>query len=404
MNETQRKIIQDLADLFTKRNRVLSRREYERDPDKPFSIDRIYRHVGWAKARDDAAKLMAQDISKAEEDTNHLEDRPRSISISESDGELSKKTAMMAGLRRGNMSKANRRALGQMIEETEMVLRELKQRKPTVFTSGGADSACLVLSDLHCGKLAQDDAGNTLYNRSICVDRLDRCVDKSISLLKDHLKPGTIDEVCILLAGDIVDGSGVYDTQFIHQDIHYIPEQLSVADAAIWHAITKFRRNGWKVRVYGVRGNHGRQGKYLPEENNFDIFLYQNLFWKAHYEDPEGIDVKYSFTEYINMEIKGKKGHMRHVAPPQAETPAARAKYGGWQKIHDWDFMVFGHKHHPGHLSYLDLDVIMNGSIVGIDDLAESMATFSRPSQTLFGINPKEGVSFRYNIYAEELH
>src|SRR5574343_481961 len=116
MTETQRIIIEDLADLFMKRGRVLSRREYERDTDKPFSIDRIYRRVGWAKARDEAARLMTQDASKAEEDANHIEDQPRLISISESEGELSKKTAMMAGLRRSNMTKANRRALGQMIE------------------------------------------------------------------------------------------------------------------------------------------------------------------------------------------------------------------------------------------------------------------------------------------------
>jgi len=44
----------------------------------------------------------------------------------------------------------------------------------------------------------------------------------------------------------------------------------------------------------------------------------------------------------------------------------------------------------------------MNGSIVGIDDLAESLATYSRPSQTLFGVDAEVGVSFRYNVYLDQ--
>lgn len=403
MTEKQRSIVSQLAEFFKKKGKVLSRREYEREPDKPFSIDLIYRKVGWQTARDEAEKLL-QDDGQAEAEINETVAQARPFSLSDPHEKL-KKTAIMAGLRRYNMPKQQRQALGQLIAETDLVLQGMERDRPSIKPETSfRDTACLVLSDLHCGKLVQDDQGNTLYNRMICLDRLSRCIDKSIKILTENLKPGTVDEICFLLAGDIVDGSGVYDTQFIHQDTHYVPEQIRIIVGAIWDAILKFRKQGWKVRLYGVRGNHGRQGKYLPEENNFDMLVYQSLGLMAHYEDPEGISVKYSFTEYINFEIKGKKGHMRHIAPPQTETSAAKAKFGGWQKIHDWDLMVFAHKHHPAHLSYLDTDVIMNGSIVGIDDLAETMATFSRPSQTLFGINPKEGLSFRYNIYAEELH
>jgi len=43
----------------------------------------------------------------------------------------------------------------------------------------------------------------------------------------------------------------------------------------------------------------------------------------------------------------------------------------------------------------------MNGSPIGIDDLAESMAVQSRPSQTMFGVDKDVGVSFKYDIYLD---
>ena len=54
-------------------------------------------------------------------------------------------------------------------------------------------------------------------------------------------------------------------------------------------------------------------------------------------------------------------------------------------------------------MTYLDTNVLMNGSPVGIDDLAESMGTFSRPSQKFFGISESiGGISFIYNIYLDK--
>ena len=44
----------------------------------------------------------------------------------------------------------------------------------------------------------------------------------------------------------------------------------------------------------------------------------------------------------------------------------------------------------------------MNGSPIGIDDYSESLAKFSRPSQTLFGIDPYIGKSFSYDVYLDD--
>ncbi len=305
--------------------------------------------------------------------------------------------AFLTGLRQKGVPKRFRIMVAELVSRLDDVLESLPKQKIDFPEASGKESACIVLSDLHAGKEVRDDRGSPVFNKDICLKRLATFSSEMIYRLTRSLQPENIDEVVLLLVGDLVDGSGIYDTQYLHQDLHAVQDQVALVVGAIWDLIKRLRGRGWKVRVHGVRGNHGRQGPFAPAENNFDLLVYQMLKLMAFYEDPEGIFVEYSESAYLNVEVKGQKIHLRHIAPPQAETPAAKAKFAGWQRIHGWDILVCGHLHHPGNSSYLDSEMIMNGSIVGIDDLSEGMATFSIPSQTLFGVN-KSGQTFRYVI------
>jgi predicted phosphodiesterase len=171
--------------------------------------------------------------------------------------------------------------------------------------------------------------------------------------------------------------------------------------AGIWELVREVLNLGLAVKIWGVRGNHGRQGKYAPADNNFDYLVFQMLRLLAYYEAP-AVGIKYATnTDYLNCEIKGRKIHLRHIAPPQAETAAGRAKWGGWQNIHDYEIACFGHLHHPGNMTWQGCELVMNGSPIGIDDLAERLAVRSRPSQTLFGVDPVIGQSFVYRVYLD---
>lgn len=110
----------------------------------------------------------------------------------------------------------------------------------------------------------------------------------------------------------------------------------------------------------------------------------------------------YGSVPYMNFKVKGFGCHMRHEAQVQSETPVAKAKFAGWKIMHDFDMMFYGHKHHPGNGSILDGEVFMNGCLVGVDDLSESMATFSRPSQTLIGVDPGMRRTYTYNLFADK--
>lgn len=318
-------------------------------------------------------------------------------------GKTDTKMARMMGVGVNKIPMLTKKTIAQLVYETEQAL----DRRPTINLEGSSsekEAANLIISDIHSGKQTFDDHGFCLYNKDICAFRLALLKERVIKLLTKHIRPNTIDEFYLYLIGDIVDGSGVYIGQELNQDLGWVTDQIVLVLAGLWDLIRTVRDVLCvPVKVKAVPGNHGRQSKEAPVQNNFDYMVYQHLYMLAGYEDPGGVTVEYSVhTPYLNFKVKGLNIHIRHQAPPQAETAAAKAKFGGWQNIHDWDVFCYAHLHHPSNPSFNASEVFMNGSPVGMDDLSENMAVFSRPSQTLFGIDPQLGVSFKYNVYLDQ--
>ena len=257
----------------------------------------------------------------------------------------------MVGFKASTIPIQYRRILAHLVKHTEIALSrvpkiEIKHDKT------GKESANLLISDLHTGKQVFDDSGFCLYNKDILAFKLSVLKERVVKLLTKHLRINTLDEFNVLILGDIVDGSGIYPGQELNQDLTWIIDQIGLAVAGIWDLILSILALGLSVNIYAVPGNHGRQGKDTPLQNNYDFVVYQQLYMLAI--DNKKINVAYSMgTPYLNVNIKGLKVHLRHVAPPQTETPAARAKFGGWQGIHDWDLICSAHLHHPGTGTYL---------------------------------------------------
>jgi hypothetical protein len=310
--------------------------------------------------------------------------------------------AQMTGYGVKHLTQKEKRFLGTLVTQVEQALKRIPAVTPESH-SGTKESAVLLLSDIHGGKKVYDDKGNCLYNKDIAAFRMALLTERVIRLLTVHQRADRFDEVVIAPIGDLVDGSGIYPNQEMHQDILSFTEQIALVVAAIWDLICKLSdaMPHVKIRVEAVPGNHGRQHKYALPCNNFDYMVYQQLGMLSNISGKD-IPVNYSLSvPYLNVNVKGKMVHLRHIAPAQAETPAMRGRFLGWKSIHNFDVVCSGHLHHPGGGTVFDADFFMNGSPVGMDDLSERMAVMSRPSQTLFGIDPKLGVSFKYNVYLD---
>jgi len=249
-------------------------------------------------------------------------------------------------------------------------------------------------------KLGDGSSQIKTFNGYNCIDE---CVygskeflDSLQGLLVTHGKPCTLSK----------NKRGDYILQLLskshrHYDVHTKDIIEDNYNDITWcvtvdnHSI--FVRNKYNGRCFIV----GNTYKYAPVNNNFDYLVYQMLYMLAVYEDTK-IQVTYSTTTpYMNFTIKDHNIHIRHEAPSQVETPAAKARFSGWKDIHKWNIMCSGHNHHPANNPFMDAETFQNGSFEAIDDLAESMSVFSRPSQTLFGIDSELGVTFSYKVYLD---
>jgi hypothetical protein len=241
----------------------------------------------------------------------------------------------------------------------------------------------------------KDENGNVIYNMAIAEQRILAIPAKiAESFSKDRLK--TFDEVVLCMIGDHIDGEGVFPAQEMSLEDHVV-EQTKRCVKAFWTLIRDLRKRFPMVRIVTTRGNHGRGG--VSPESNWDNMVYQQLELLVDLEADPRLTIKNRYGHYNTLDVKGWRGHLRHKAPVQADTAASLAKYAGWNGIHDWDFFCFGHWHHWGVMTWCSKPLFRNGSIMGGDDYAESLAVHDQPVQLCFGVTEQKLPTFVLPLY-----
>ena len=98
------------------------------------------------------------------------------------------------------------------------------------------------------------------------------------------------------------------------------------------------------------------------------------------------------------VDIRGHRGLIRHSAPVQTETSAARSKLGGWSELFNYDFLCSGHFHSWFIGNYHNKPIFRNGSLCGTDDFAENLALGCDWTQLMFGVSADEVPTLIYRI------
>lgn len=270
--------------------------------------------------------------------------------------------------------------------------------KPYIHPVGKkTQSLILTLSDWHFGKEVKIKGINE-YSLKEAQIRLTSLFKNFMDIYQYAKRSANIDELIFILAGDIIDNESIYPTQAHHIEMAAV-QQVSAAVDSLWKFIGNTRKSipNTPIRIICNRGNHGRFFKEANEKSNFDLLIYyqlQLLFdtLNHHCKDFKNIYFEISDEEFTLFEVKGWKGLIRHELPPQTKTPAARSKLLGWYNIHKFNFAVGGHWHFPQVCRFNDIPLFQNGSLVGIDDLAERMSLRDTPGQLVWGVS-KERVN-----------
>lgn len=281
-----------------------------------------------------------------------------------------------------------------MLEELRNI-REIVPRNSSISFLKSEDknkrSLCLILSDIHYGRKVENHEENrTIYSAKIAHERILSTPEILISTITNDQK-ARIDELVILIIGDIVDGEGIYDHQLTELDI-FASDQVLGATKALWECIKRLKKLFPLVRIITTKGNHGRTRGSL--EANWDNMVYQQLELLVDLNNDPQLTIKNRYGDYTIVDVKGFKGLLRHRAPVHSDSGSTQGKFAGWHEIHQFDFFCYGHYHHIGINDWNEKTIIRNGSMIGADNYSEELSFRNGPQQMLFEIDAELGLTW----------
>jgi len=260
----------------------------------------------------------------------------------------------------------------------------------------------LMLSDLHWGEVVNPDeiGGVNEYNLEIAHNRLEKCFDTTIKLLRDYFKEANYPGIVIALGGDMVSGD-------IHEELREsnatqtMCAVLDLRDCLV-DGIKAMADEFGKVFLPCVAGNHGRLDKKPRAKGraftNWDWMTFQ-LLEKAFEKDdrvqfliPSGPDANYRiyntrFCLTHGDQFRGGDGMIGHMGPLIRGDRKKRNRNS--QVGLGFDVMLHGHFHtySPGPM------IVGNGSMIGYNEYANSgNFSYEDPKQALFMTHKDRGV------------
>lgn len=282
-----------------------------------------------------------------------------------------------------------------------------------VGKNGSPQSALLVFSDTHVGKVVKPDQtlGFGGYNFDIFLRRLKRLERSVTSILQDHTTTN-VPEIVVAMLGDMLDGNlqhaaeaGQHSTLF---------SQFYSAGHAIAQFFQRISHLA-PLRIVTAVGNHTRWGtqKKMPTENrysNLDQFLY--AYVAALLRENKRITFKLDTQPFALFDVQGYAfygGHGDHLKGGDkalgipnhsvGRSVSSTVQMFATANRRPPNYYLFGHLHRPITLPHALGEVIINGGFPGIDGYS-LMSGFipSFPSQKLFLVHPKFGRSACYDL------
>ena len=279
-------------------------------------------------------------------------------------------------------------------------LKKTVEKKPKVKIKRTPKGQTLMVlfSDWHYGKVIQTTSGRRIFDSEIAHKRIaediaDAIVDKILLMGKD----AKIEDVVIILAGDIVDNDIIYDTQRFSVDsgvavqFHGVVRAILEMTYKIKGALKKIYKKDLPIVFECITGNHGRAGKSSELAiTSWDTAVYSALDLAIQMSDLKNVELNFALEDFRVINVRGHRGLLLHKGPAQAETPSAKKKFGGWYEIFEYDFACYGHLHHWGVATYNGKPLFMNGSLCGYDDFAISLAVRDDWAQLMWTVSDDE--------------
>lgn len=279
---------------------------------------------------------------------------------------------------------------------------------PKISPAAECQSAVLVLSDLHAGKVIDPEEieGFGAYNPAITMARVRHLEIEVLRIL--HSRP--VKKLYLLFAGDIVEG------QLGHavEDDLTVPValQIDLATNLLFPFLCGISRAVPHIEVHGVPGNHGRWPllRKMPSVrrwSNLDTIVYGALAALCRHAGTENIDWDERISSRRIIDADGFRLQLLHgdevrggpfaasgMAKEVANTTMRHLQAGRPAPT----YYVMGDKHTSASLPFGRGSFIVNGSFVGTDAFGMGFAP-APPSQTLFFLQTGVGRTETHEIH-----
>lgn len=280
-------------------------------------------------------------------------------------------------------------------------------------TKGGGESVpTLLASDWHWGEVVDPAQINGVneFNLVIGQQRARRMIERTVSLLTEHIRGTKYPGIVFALGGDMMSGD-IHDELSETNDVPVMPALLDLMGVLNWCIRTLADTFG-NVFVPCVTGNHGRNTKKPRAKgrnySNFDWLLYQFLAKqfegdkRVRFLIPDGSDAhwqvfghRYCLTH--GDQFRGGDGMIGALGPIIRGDHKKRSRNG--QIDLGYDTLLMGHWHQLIQLQR----VIVNGSLKGYDEYAAANNFgYEIPQQALWLTHNRQGITFSMPVHLDE--
>lgn len=270
---------------------------------------------------------------------------------------------------------------------------------PKVFKKGDEEEVVLMLSDWQLGHKTIS------FNAEVAKERVVKMLNAVLKIVALHRKAYPINRINLFLEGDFVQSEAIgYMVDLSELEDILIDQVFEHSIPLLSWVISECAKNFSEVKVFCVRGNHGRNGKFSSEKTNWDDVIYKVLAIK--FAETKNIKFKVAREYYQIVSIQNLKCLLTHGDQVRGGTYgiplyALLQRMLRWATAlpEKWDVWCCGHWHHYSHLEQNSQELIVNGTLVSDDEYVRRTYGWNASTiQVLFGVHPRKGITWTYRL------
>jgi len=259
------------------------------------------------------------------------------------------------------------------------------------------ESCILLMGDLHIGRKTNS------YDTNEYLRRIEVCRHNLLKVKRIVNRSHKLRELNIFMLGDIVDGEEIYRGHGYNVEKD-VDESVDIAVSSLYNFIKSLERNFRQIKVWCVRGNHGRTAG--SERSNWDKIVYKRL--EDRFADTNNVEVNMHKAKndwYCMAYVKDWAYLLTHGDAIRAYSnipvygmihKAMRWKSGGI--FEDFDVMCIGHFHTVLMLQHNDIMLMCNGTMLSGDSYSERLGLQPVNKFIFFGADDDRPVTWIYMI------